>query len=435
MIRLHSMTTFLFRVAVLLVMVMGFQAFSQENRFPAPEFESEYTFPETTQPPQEGLFSDLTDVVILTGFLLLACYFVFKTRSRKGLFGLTVASLIYFGFIRQGCVCPIGSIQNVTLSFFDPGYALALSTLLFFVIPLGFALFAGRVFCSGICPLGAIQDLVVLHPIRLPRAVNEGLSMFKYVYFGLAVLFAATGTGFIICRFDPFIGFFRLNANPGMIFFGAGMLMIGAFIARPYCRFLCPYSVLLNWMSRFSKWHLSITPDHCIQCRLCEDSCPFDYIHQPNLDHKPESRRIGLRRLNVLVLAVPLLMLLFGWVGSVLAEPMAQLNHTVALVEQILDEPEGATEPSTDSIDAFRQSGQSWDALLATANSIRKKFYVGGWLLGLFIGLVFGLKWIRLSLSWSRKDYEPDRGNCLSCGRCFQACPNDKENLLISQGV
>ena len=415
--------------------VLGCMPALAQSRFPAPEFETEYVFPGTTQPPPSSVFNEYVDVGILTVFLLLACYFVFKKRSRRGLFVLTVLSLVYFGFIREGCVCPIGSIQNVTLSFFDTQYALALTTLLFFLIPLGFALFAGRVFCSGICPLGAIQDLVVIHPLRLPRAVNEGLSMFKYIYLGLAVLLAATGTGFIICKFDPFVGFFRMHGNPGMIFLGAGFLLVGTVIARPYCRFICPYSVLLNWMSRFSKWHLSITPDYCIQCRLCEEACPFDYIHQPNVEQKPENRNQGLKRLNGLVLLLPVLVVLFGWVGGVLSEPLAQLNRTVSLAEQLLDEPEGLSEPSTDAIEAFSQSGQSFDDLMLKAKTLRRQFHVGGWLLGIFLGLVFGFKLIKLSLSWKRHDYEVDRGNCLSCGRCFSSCPNDKENLFTSQGV
>ena len=37
------------------------------------------------------------------------------------LLALTVACVAYFGFYREGCVCPIGATQNVTLALFDTG--------------------------------------------------------------------------------------------------------------------------------------------------------------------------------------------------------------------------------------------------------------------------------------------------------------------------
>ena len=39
---------------------------------------------------------------------------------------LTLVSLAWLGFCREGCICPIGAIQNVALALFDPGYAIPL---------------------------------------------------------------------------------------------------------------------------------------------------------------------------------------------------------------------------------------------------------------------------------------------------------------------
>ena len=76
---------------------------------------------------------------------------------------LTVACLAYFGFYREGCICPIGSIQNVVGA---PSpirrYSIPIVVTAIFFLPLFVALFFGRAFCGGICPLGAIQELVVL---------------------------------------------------------------------------------------------------------------------------------------------------------------------------------------------------------------------------------------------------------------------------------
>ena len=32
---------------------------------------------------------------------------------------------------------------------------------------------------------------------------------------------------------------------------------------------------------RWSKWHVKIPPDECIQCRLCEEACPYGAIREP----------------------------------------------------------------------------------------------------------------------------------------------------------
>jgi len=269
-------------------------------RFPAPEFSTAYDFPDTTIPAPTTQTAQWIDVFLLTLALSVASWLAVKKRSRRGIFWLSIICLIYFGFIKQGCVCPIGSIQNVALGIFDSNYAIPMTVLLFFIIPLAFALFLGRVFCSSVCALGAIQDLVILKPINLPKKLTMALSMIPYIYLGSAILFAATNTGFIICRYDPFIGFFRLNGNAPYLYLGAGFLLSGVFIARPYCRFFCPYGVLLGWMSQFSRWHLAITPTECVDCRLCEASCPFDYIDKPNTGLDRENRETGVHRLGYL---------------------------------------------------------------------------------------------------------------------------------------
>ena len=43
---------------------------------------------------------------------------------------------------------------------------------------------------------------------------------------------------------------------------GVAFAILGIFIARPYCRFLCPYGVLLNWTSRFSWKHMIVVRAH-----------------------------------------------------------------------------------------------------------------------------------------------------------------------------
>lgn len=411
----------------ILTWLMSFPLFA-ESRFPKPDFESQYRQPELLKPEQTIHHSGSLLVLALVLALVAATYFVHKKRSRKGVWLVLLFSLGFFGFYQKGCVCVVGSLQNVTLAIFDSGYALPLTIVLFFILPLIFSLFFGRVFCSSVCPLGAIQDLLIIKPLKLPGWLDHSLGIFPYLYFGLAVLFAATGSAFIICQYDPFIVFFRLYGSYSMVIFGIAMLVIGAFVGRFYCRFLCPYSVLLRWASLFSKWPVSITPEECIQCKLCENACPFGAINKPSTDKIPESREKGRRRLGHLLLFMPLVMLVLGWLFAQLDDSMARMHPTVALAEQVRSEDLGLIKESTWESRAFRESGKTKKELYEEALAIKKQFYLGGWLLGAFLGMVFMGKMIMLSVRGKREDYEADRMKCFACARCYSYCPVVKKN-------
>lgn len=398
---------------------------AQQQRFPKPEFDTGYQQPKPTIPDPRALLWEYADVFILVVVLMLISWFAIKKRSRSGIFWTSVFSLLYFGFYREGCICSIGSIQNVVLAIFDPTYTIPLTALLFFLIPLVFALFTGRVFCAGACPLGAIQDLIVLKPIELPKWLQKVLGFVPYLYLGLAVLYAATKSEFIICRYDPFIGIFRFNAEFQMFVLGGLFLLIGIFVARPYCRFFCPYGVLLGWMSKFSSKHLSITPAECIQCKLCVPSCPFGAIDEPIVEQG--TRKKNVNRLITYAMLLPVWALIGGFAGSLIHVPLSKFNSNVYLAEQIIEHPELKSDATNIDVRTFMTSGKTVDQLVNDARQIQRKFYIGSWILGAFLGLVIGFSLIKLSIFRKRNDYVPDKVNCLSCGRCMDYCPVKQE--------
>lgn len=250
----------------------------------APQPESigaDYQLPAVQHVPPRGQGQYALDVVLLVAAMAAVAYACHRGRRRMLVTATTLLALGYFGFWRQGCVCPIGATQNVAASLADPTVGIPWVVIAFFFLPLGATLLFGRVFCGGACALGAIQDVVVLRPVQLPLWVDRWLGKFRYVYLAAAVWFAvqpAPARDFIICRFDPFIGVFRLSGTPWVIGVGVGLLALGTFIGRPYCRFLCPYGGLLAVVSRFAWRAVSITPDREIDCRLCSTACPFGAI-------------------------------------------------------------------------------------------------------------------------------------------------------------
>jgi polyferredoxin len=416
----------------LLFLAMGGGAFGEEvYRFPPPEFESNYQMPGITTPAPRALLLQYADVAVLAGALGLASYLVLKQRSRKHLVALSLFSLAYFGFYRKGCVCAIGSVQNVTLALFDSSYALPASVALFFLAPLVTALFAGRTFCAGVCPHGALQDVVLLKPVKVPPALEAALGVLPYIYLGAGVLFAATGSAFLICRFDPLVPIFRLGGSTFMVLSGIGLLLVGMFVGRPYCRFLCPYGALLRLAGCVSKWRVIIAPDDCKKCRLCEESCPYDAILEPTAALEPPVSGPSRGRLALWIALTPVLMLLGGWLGSHLTVPLSKIHPTVDLAEHYSGhqiKPVQAP-PQTAPILSLQRAELNSQELLATAQQIRQRFGLGGWLFGGWVGLVIGVRLISLAVQGLRTDYEPDRGACVACARCFVSCPREQLRL------
>lgn len=397
-------------------------------KYPPPDLGPDYVQPPAHTPEITHEIPPIVDIAVLAGALCVASFLALKLRSRKAVWIMVAASLIYFGFYRQGCICPIGAIQSTAEATLNPAAVISLVAIVFFGLPLLFTLFFGRSFCASVCPLGAVQEVVLIRPLRLPGLLRHALGLLPCVYLALAVLFAATGSAYIICRYDPFIALFRLNGPAGMLILAAAFLVISMFVGRPYCRFLCPYGLLLGWTSKLSWRRVTITPDECIKCRLCEDACPYGAIQSPNTETLPENRRKGVITLVCMIAVAPLIIAGTTWLMLETSPTLAKMHPTVRLAERIRREEAREVSDTTDASQAFRESRRSTEDLNAHAAEITGNVTRGAGWAGAFIGLVIALRLISLSTRRTRDEYQADRALCVACGRCFEFCPVDPRN-------
>lgn len=396
-----------------------------EARFPKPDFTSGYQYPEIFHGvPYEHMW-DVVDIILLVAMMSLVVWAAYKKRSRSVIYSLSVVSVLYYGFFRSGCVCSVGSIQNVVLAMTDSSYHLPWYVLLIFILPIIFAVFFGRVFCSGVCPLGALQELVNVRNFRLSRAVSATLSIIPWVYLAFTILYAATRSQFLICRFDPFIGIFRLGGDMGMIIFGISLLVLSVFVGRPFCQFLCPYGALLSIFSSLSWKRMEITEKQCINCALCDKSCPVDAIRSPQTSKMKESRTKGVKRIIMFGILIPLFTLAGSFLVGQNSDSLSKAHKSVYLYELIQAKEANPEFEEPLEVETFNAMGKNVEELKAEVDMVKRQYAFYSYLIGALIGFVIGFKLLKLSLKRSRKTYEIDSSRCTMCGKCFNYCPQN----------
>lgn len=407
------------------ISLLSIFAISAQNRFPKPDFESGYQYPDITYPvPDETLWVTI-DIILLVLLMSIAAWAIIRKRTRKPIIWISILSVAYFGFYRSGCVCSIGSIQNISLALVDNTYVLPISVLLFFMLPILFAFLFGRVFCAGVCPFGALQELVNIKHYQLPKTVTAVLRMIPWIYLIFAILYAVTRSSFIICRFDPFIGIFRLGGDLGLIIFGALLLIAAIFTGRPFCRFICPYGALLSLFSRVSIWKIALTKKTCINCELCHHACPVDAIKPPYDNKVKENRLLGVKRIIHYFILLPFMVIAGALLMRSFSGELSRVHKDVRLYDMVIQHEADPQDILSVDLETFYGQGGTVETLTQTYEVIRDDFKLYATLAGGCIGLVIGITLISLSVKRSRKQYEIDTADCVACGRCFSYCPQN----------
>lgn len=205
------------------------------------------------------------------------------------------------------------------LKFFD---VLSLGAVGFIVVLLLTILF-GRIYCSSICPLGTLQDIVAFFSRRFQKKKKKSFDRFtpphnllRYSLLGATVVGLVIGSGLLLNLLDPFSSFGRFSTNLfrpvllglnnagawltetlgwywlyrveikniGPEAVGIPLLMLGlvGWLAyrrgRLYCNTVCPVGAFLSLVSRYSIVRIAIDEGDCKGCGLCEKACKAECI-------------------------------------------------------------------------------------------------------------------------------------------------------------
>lgn len=188
----------------------------------------------------------------------------------------------------------------------------------------------GRVYCSVVCPLGIMQDIIAWFGKRgkkLPYSYSPAKSWLRYAFLAVFVIACVAGIGSLAALLDPYASFGRiansllqpvyqwcnnlfayfaeradsyafysvdvwLKSLPTMVI--AAVVFVIVFIlawrnGRTYCNTVCPVGTVLGFLSRFSLLKMTIDGDKCVSCGLCAKKCKAACIDSKN--HKIDYSR------------------------------------------------------------------------------------------------------------------------------------------------
>ncbi len=163
--------------------------------------------------------------------------------------------------------------------------------MIIFVVILLSALFFKKGFCSWVCPvgfiseiLGDIADRLFGRRIKPPAWLDYFLRSLKYVilaFFLWAVVYqmdAASIEQFLYTDYNKVTDILMLRFFTDITMFSLSvisLLFIFSLIVRGFwCRYLCPYGALLGLISFLSPTRIVRNEKNCIDCSSCATVCP-----------------------------------------------------------------------------------------------------------------------------------------------------------------
>ncbi len=187
-------------------------------------------------------------------------------------------------------VCPFGAVASLYQVIVKGTYTHQIHdssfVVLFLVIFL--TLLFGAVFCGWVCPLGTVQEWTGKLGKRImgknynhimPKKTDELLRYLRFIVLAW-VLYATATTGLLAFKsLDPYYALFHFwtgEAALTAVIILVITLLGALLIERPWCKYLCPFGVVLGILSKISFFTLKRNKETCINCSACNRACPMN---------------------------------------------------------------------------------------------------------------------------------------------------------------
>ncbi|MBN2350729.1 MAG: 4Fe-4S binding protein [Bacteroidales bacterium] len=195
-----------------------------------------------------------------------------------------------------------------------------------FIIIVLVTLLFGRVYCSTICPLGILQDVISFFSRKFKKKSRYKFStpknLWRYGFLAAALIFLVFGGIFLVYLLDPYSNFGRMASDlfrPLVIginnIFAKGLEKLNVFFLYPvdyhgfniktiwfpvfmfglvlwlsitrgrlFCNTICPVGTLLGLLSRVSLFRIKMDSVTCTKCGECAVVCKSECINIKNLE-------------------------------------------------------------------------------------------------------------------------------------------------------
>ena len=211
---------------------------------------------------------------IIATFVIIILLRKGKFSRRKGYIFLVASTL--FGFLVFSPMLPL-QLQTIIMGNakqLGAPLPLAIVVLVVFIV-LAFAF--GRSFCGYVCPIGTVQELAYLLPLKKLKISNKAITIAFRLIFSIAFVILAVAFSIGLLKYLGVKDFFNLD-SASVFFWGfLAIMVISIFLYRPFCRLACPYGVLLSLAVIKGRFKLKRN-ENCINCKKCIEACPTNEV-------------------------------------------------------------------------------------------------------------------------------------------------------------
>ncbi len=195
-------------------------------------------------------------------------------------------------------------------------------TSLFFILLMVMTLLFGRVYCSFLCPLGILQDVIsrVSSLFKSPKQrrthYKKPHNILRYSILVIVAICLIIGVSYPLAFLDPYSVYGRIATNifnsaalginnliaglfPSAVVYepfvnvsiaavvvASGFFclitILSAFWGRIYCNAICPVGSFLGLLSEAALFRLTIDEDKCVGCGICATHCKSGCIDPKN---------------------------------------------------------------------------------------------------------------------------------------------------------